>query len=98
MGTAPQQQQPHTQGGVNAPEDKVLGKIGESMNSAPQQPAQAPQVPQGGIRIQGLVAGQEQQFLQDRGLVSEFAQQEGVDEQTAEQSLTAILSALAGGQ
>jgi hypothetical protein len=96
MGNAQQPQHPQQPqgGGVNVPDDKVLGKIGESMNSAPSAPQAQP--PAGGIRIQGLVAGQEQSFLQERGLVNEFAQQEGIDEQTAEESLTAILKALDG--
>ncbi len=92
-GQMPQQPQA-PQGGVDVPTgDKVLGRIGQSMDSPPSQPAQA-----GGIRIQGLVAGNEPQFLQDQGLVSEFAQQSGLDEQTAEQSLSAILRAMQGEQ
>ena len=87
------QQQAPQQGGVEMPSgDKVLGKIGQSADNA------APQaMPQGGIRIQGLTAGNEHQFVRENGLANEFAQQTGLDEHTAAQSLSAILSAMQGG-
>ena len=89
------QQQAPQQGGVQVPSnDKVLGKIGQAIGDA----GTAQPSSQGGIRIQGLTPGNEHQFLKDNGLITEFAQQSGIDEHTAAQSLTAVLSALQGGQ
>lgn len=107
-GAAPTPAQPPADS-VNMPQasgDQVLGKIGQSLDDAGQPPSQSP----GGIRIQGLTAQSAPQsalqsapqsahhFLQDGNLVGEFAQIAGVDEETAAQSLNALLKAMTGGR
>ncbi|MFC1465023.1 MAG: hypothetical protein ACFLMY_09255 [Candidatus Brachytrichaceae bacterium NZ_4S206] len=85
-----------SQGGVGTPPSgagEVLGKIGQAMSDAGQ--PQSGQ--QGGILIQGLTAGNAGQFLNDNNLTGEFAQFAGVDPETAERSLAALLEALSGG-
>ncbi|BCX02221.1 MAG: hypothetical protein KatS3mg053_0159 [Candidatus Roseilinea sp.] len=85
------------QAGTGAPPSgagEVLGKIGQAMSDSEQ-----PQSGQrGGILIQGLTAGHAGQFLTDNNLTGEFAQFAGVDQETAERSLAALLEALSGGR
>lgn len=86
-----------SQGGASAPpsgDGEVLGKIGRAIPDAGQ--PQSGQ--QGGIHIQGLTAGNAGQFLSQNNLTSEFAQFAGVDQETAERSLAALLEALSGGR
>jgi hypothetical protein len=84
----------HPQGGANLPsapadEGEVLGRIGQPIGDA--EPSSQPA---GSIQINGLTAN----TLHGSDMVSEFAQYAGVDEDTAERSLSALMQVMGGDQ
>jgi hypothetical protein len=85
------------QGGANLPpapadEGEVLGRIGQPIGDAA--PSSQPVGPSGSIHINGLTAN----TLHGSDMVSEFAQYAGVDEDTAERSLSALMQVMGGDQ
>jgi hypothetical protein len=68
-----------------AGQGEVLGKIGRKIDETP-----ASGAPAGGIRINGLTAGE----LHGSDMVNEFAQYAGLDEETAERSLAELMRAI----